>query len=112
MRYFQPAVNVNVTTHPRIEQYLPPDTPQECTLAEYRALLSVALRNVREQFVERETERKAALKETALKKAALKKAASKKEASHMEPLKKVAGNLSSRENKCQSGGEDSARRRS
>lgn len=85
MRYFQPAVNVNVTTHPRIEQYLPPDTPQECTLAEYRALLSVALRNVREQFVERETERKAALKETALK-----KAASKKEALHMEPLRKEA----------------------
>ena len=84
MRHLQAPGNVIVTTPLGIRQYLPPDTPQQCTLAEYRALLSVALRKVREQFMERESERKAALKEAShreqLKKEALEKEALKKEA--------------------------------
>lgn len=73
-----PTISVHVDHKHTILQYLPQDTTLDYTLDEYRAMLSVALRNVRAQFVEKEAEKREAAKKEKLEMELLKKEALKK----------------------------------
>ena len=88
-RYLQaPTGDVIVGSRHMIRQYLPPGGPEEFTLNDYRAVLSVALQSVRAVFVEKEAERKEAAKKEAVETEALKKDALEKEALEKEALGK------------------------
>lgn len=88
-----PVLDVIVGSHHLLRYYLPPHQPAVYALDDYRTLLSMALRNVRAAFLERQAEEKEASKKKALEIEALKK----------EALGKVSTGTTSRGHGCATG---------